>query len=72
MKYFGTAEYVDEQTYINRISQCRNCEHLVTLIPLAGGTCKLCGCFVKAKAKYKASECPASIPKWTSIKLVKP
>ena len=65
----GKKEYVDQQTYIDRINICNNCEHLTTLIPLAGGTCGLCGCFVKAKAKYKPSECPANPPKWLSVTL---
>lgn len=38
----GHASYVDEQTYINRISECEKCDHSVSLIPLAGKSCNLC------------------------------
>ena len=41
----GKAEYVDQQTYIDRLAQCQKCEHLKTLIPLAGGTCSICRMF---------------------------
>lgn len=65
----GNAEYVDQQVYIDRLTQCNKCEHLKTLIPLAGGNCSVCGCFVKAKAKYKPSQCPDSPPRWLAIPL---
>ena len=67
----GKAELVDEQTYINRISECEQCEHGVSLIPLAGKSCKLCGCFIKAKARYRQSQCPDHPPRWLAVKLSK-
>lgn len=32
----GSAQHVDRQTYINRVSICQSCEHLKTVIPLSG------------------------------------
>lgn len=42
MNLHGNAEFVDQQTYLNRMSECDKCEHGISLIPLAGKSCKLC------------------------------
>lgn len=63
----GQADHVDQQTYVNRVSICNRCEHLKFFVPLTGGNCGLCGCIVKAKAKYKQSECPDKPPRWISV-----
>lgn len=54
------ASYVDEQTYANRMAECEKCEHLSKVLH----NCKLCGCFVKAKTKYKLSKCPDTPARW--------
>jgi len=38
---------------------CETCEHF---LPGAGGRCKLCGCFYRAKIRLKNERCPAG--KW--------
>ena len=52
-----TIEKVCENTQKLRYAKCRTCENL-----LSTGNCKVCGCFVKDKAKYKGEQCP--INKW--------
>tara|TARA_R110000751_G_scaffold90890_3_gene178228 strand:- start:1313 stop:1513 length:201 start_codon:yes stop_codon:yes gene_type:complete len=42
---------------LNRLNKCKNCTHLMKT-----GNCKLCGCFVADKTKYKLEKCP--IDKW--------
>lgn len=44
---------VDGSTYNSRISACDSCPN-----KLVTGNCKLCGCFVKDKAKYVGENCP--------------
>ena len=39
---------------------CRHCEHY----DKPSGRCKLCGCFVEAKAKVKHAKCPDN--RWPS------
>lgn len=46
--------------YESRIGHCVSCDHMV------GGTCTLCGCFVKARAAKKRLGCPSIPPKWVS------
>lgn len=65
----GKADYVDPQTYVNRIETCKKCEHFKNIIPLTGGSCGLCGCFIKSKNKYRASQCPDKPPRWLAIPL---
>lgn len=71
MKFFGNAHYVDQQTYINRLKICETCDHSISVIPLAGKTCSVCGCFVKAKTRYKKSQCPDTPPRWLAIPINK-
>ncbi len=40
-----------------RVAKCKGCPEL-----LPKGNCKLCGCFIKDKAKYADEHCP--INKW--------
>lgn len=51
------AEYVDKETYNNRVNICLNCpgNHYHETLK----ACMICKCFVKQKAKFKQSECPA-------------
>lgn len=44
-------------THSVRYNICKNCDnYLIT------GNCKICGCFVKDKTKYKFEQCPQK--KW--------
>jgi len=54
----GKADKVNKPTEQLRLSICKNCEQLFKLT----GSCKKCGCFVRAKVKYAKSSCP--IGKW--------
>jgi hypothetical protein len=47
----------DKDNYKKRLETCEKCEHKSVF-----NICKLCGCFVIAKAKIKNSNCP--INKW--------
>lgn len=49
---------VGEEEYQRRLAICEECEHLLN------GVCRLCGCFVRARAAKKALGCPAIRPKW--------
>lgn len=46
----------DEQMMIDRWRICRKCPDL------KAGICSHCGCFMKAKVKLSAAECP--VGKW--------
>lgn len=50
-------EKVNTNERLKRLTECKNCEHL-----LVTGNCKICGCFVTDKTKYKTEKCP--INKW--------
>jgi hypothetical protein len=52
------SERVDSEEFANRISICKSCPNLVRLTT----QCKLCGCFMNAKAKLTLATCP--IKKW--------
>jgi hypothetical protein len=67
MKFYGNAQHVDQQTYMNRVDTCFKCNHMVEILPSVK-SCSLCGCFIKSKAKYKQSQCPDNPPRWLSIK----
>lgn len=56
----GHAFKVDETTYMKRINRCKECDKLNK----SSMRCKLCGCFVQLKARYKGAsfECPEG--KW--------
>lgn len=51
-------EYVEDKVYEARLTECRNCRHLI-----AGNTCEKCFCFVKIKNWFPEEFCPAG--KWT-------
>ena len=42
----------DEETYAERLSACRQCDHLVN------GLCRFCGCFVEMRALKRLGTCP--------------
>ena len=44
--------------YERRLALCRACANLLN------GVCRLCGCFVEARAAKAAAVCPASPPTW--------
>jgi hypothetical protein len=71
----GNDEKVTQEVYNERIDKCNGCtlkaglEKVNGKMSLAGesglfntGNCKICGCFVVEKAKYKDELCP--IGKW--------
>lgn len=60
----GSADHVDKETYEKRKEICFRCDHIKTVIPMTGGTCGLCGCFVRLKTRYKESVCPDNPPRW--------
>ena len=46
--------------YKERLEICKGCEHYFKLT----GSCKLCGCFMRVKAKISAMSCAANPKKW--------
>lgn len=50
--------WVDKETAQARFDICKECENLFK----PTNTCKKCGCFMKAKVKVAAVECP--VGKW--------
>ncbi len=54
----GRVEYVSPEERERRLDICKGCPRLNEALM----QCKECGCFVKAKTKYKESSCP--IGKW--------
>jgi hypothetical protein len=46
------------EEYERRLKLCENCKQL------SGGVCRLCGCFVMARAAKKQMGCPSNPPKW--------
>lgn len=53
------AQRANEATYAARLSMCRQCDALMA------GTCRLCGCYVEARAAKSAQRCPRVPPAWT-------
>ncbi len=49
---------VDQKVKQERLAICRECESFAANF----NTCKLCGCYMPAKATFAATECPAG--KW--------
>ena len=43
-----------------RIELCKNCENMTAM-----KTCKLCGCFMPIKVRFKWMKCPAG--KWDKV-----
>ena len=56
----GGAETVSEEIYKERLNTCNGCDQR------EGGGCKLCGCNIARKAKWKTNSCP--IGKWKEVK----
>ena len=54
------APNVSEENYINRLAECQACENLDRKLM----RCKLCGCLIQHKAKWKTTTCPNKPPKW--------
>jgi len=47
-----------QDVYEQRLSLCRNCDHLVN------GMCELCGCFVEVRAAKRNQYCAKSKTIW--------
>ena len=45
-------EKVSEEIYNKRLSECRNCDYLIS------GVCIKCGCYVEFRAAFKRQKCP--------------
>ena len=45
------------EEYSRRLNICRACQYFNE----KQSTCRRCGCFMKAKAKFKAAKCPENI-----------
>ncbi len=52
LKYLILGKTVNKTVYNYRLSLCNECKHLNE------GTCEVCGCFVKHKAKWSTEYCP--------------
>ncbi len=52
------APNVSNQDYIERLSDCNSCEHIIR----DKMRCGKCGCLIEHKAKWKTTTCP--INKW--------
>lgn len=53
--YQGKKVMVSDEEYDRRLDVCYLCEHYEE----NDKRCKLCGCYVVAKAKFEVSSCPA-------------
>lgn len=49
---------VDDSMYKNRLSLCKQCDHLVS------GMCTKCGCYVELRAVMKKNNCADVHKKW--------
>jgi rubrerythrin len=45
-------EKVPDETYINRLEKCKECDDLIS------GVCMKCGCYVEFRAAFKRQRCP--------------
>lgn len=45
-------EKADEELYLKRLNECKNCENLIS------GVCMKCGCYVEFRAAFKRQKCP--------------
>ena len=63
------APNVSEENYTNRLKACQSCEHLNKKLM----RCKLCGCLIQHKAKWKTTSCPDKPQRWAkeNIKIKK-
>lgn len=67
-EYYRTIqEYVDSlspdvraprEEYDHRLALCKECDCLIN------GMCRLCGCFVEARAAKASAHCPGTPPRW--------
>ncbi len=61
MKFLGLNKYVTtNEVYKKRYEICRKCEHFDKTF----ARCKMCGCFMKLKARLIRSNCPVN--KWSN------
>lgn len=51
----------DDATRAQRLSMCRECDHL------RSGTCLLCGCFVELRTAKAHMACPDVPARWQSV-----
>lgn len=45
-------EKADSELYSKRLSECQNCDNLIS------GVCMKCGCYVEFRAAFKKNKCP--------------
>ena len=45
-------EKADDKLYQKRLSECKNCDNLIS------GVCLKCGCYVEFRAAFKKQKCP--------------
>lgn len=45
-------EKAETEIYSYRLTQCKECEHLIS------GVCMKCGCYVEFRAAFKKQKCP--------------
>ena len=57
VKDFKKYGYASKRVEKKRIKECSKCDQLTKIY-----TCKQCGCYMKAKVKFKVVECP--LGKW--------
>jgi len=50
----SNAFFVPSEVYEKRIAQCKSCQFYHSLL----GNCKICGCFMKIKARISQQHCP--------------
>jgi hypothetical protein len=51
----------DPKELEKRLEACKQCESL------ANGICRICGCFVEARASKKPNRCPGAKDMWGSL-----
>ena len=51
---------VTPKSYFNRLTACKQCPHFNDKLE----KCKLCGCYMPLKAKWKTTTCPDNPPRW--------
>jgi hypothetical protein len=53
--------FAKPETIRKRTAQCLQCEFR------DGQQCRLCGCFIYAKATLQSERCPAPTPRWIDV-----
>ena len=61
-----TSFFVTKETYKERITICKGCEHYFKLT----GSCKVCGCFMRVKARIAPLSCPKGY--WQKTREIEP